>query len=654
MSQLLPCVFSRQNPRTALIAATVVSAAAVLSYPGSAAAADTVAPPQSVAYKSTVKTVNGHQMTIWTKPANSGGAARIATANGHVWFAEQKTGKIVKFGLDGVADIFKIPGKKTRVRSVTSGPNNDIWFTGYNKGVVGRTTAAGQIQLFSAKVSKPKSQDMTLGLDGNLWFATNAGKLGSTTPGGETKLFKIKNKKKKPSALTVGGDGNIWFVQQAGKNGKKKKSGKKNLARMTPSGKMTEFQAKSRLRDSYGITTGPDGRIWFCDPERKRIGRVALNGRDLTYFKKGLKGTPISIVTGPDNQMYFGEKEGRIGRISVSGKISEFPIPGAAGTKKFPIQGLTVGPQGNVWFVNNRRSQVGKLRLLTGNVDCVKGVWNNLEACGWPGPDNTGYPAGKSLRNTSGRIINADNTVIEGEKITGGLVIDAKNVVVKNSWVIQSAGGVNASGVIKIEPGASVTIVRTTLDGSNATHAGIWYEGARLVARENNIYGVNDGIFSWDGDNYVIEDNYLHDFTEDAANGHVDGFQTEGASHGIIRHNVFDVQQDQTSAVAIWNGRRDSDDILIENNLMAGGGFTVYAHDYHPSSDNPTGGNSVTNVRILNNKFSTVHYPCVGVFGVWFVRGAPTDRWNRLGNVVLETQQNIDSSNPIVDGWECR
>jgi hypothetical protein len=233
-------------------------------------------------------------------------------------------------------------------------------------------------------------------------------------------------------------------------------------------------------------------------------------------------------------------------------------------------------------------------------------------------------------------------------------VIDAKNVTVKNSWIIESAGGVNASGVIKIEPGATATIQRTTLDGSNATHSGIWYEGASLVARENNIYGVNDGIFSWDADNFVIEDNYLHDFTENAGNGHVDGFQTEGASHGIIRHNVFDVQQDQTSAVAIWNGRRDSDDILIENNLMAGGGFTVYAEDYSPSGDNPQGGYSVTNIRILNNKFSNGRYSCVGFWGVWYPRGAPTDGWNRLGNVVLETQQNIDSSNPIVNGSECR
>ena len=214
-------------------------------------------------------------------------------------------------------------------------------------------------------------------------------------------------------------------------------------------------------------------------------------------------------------------------------------------------------------------------------------------AAGWPGPSNSGYPPGTQLVNTSGRTIRTDNTVIDGEKITGGLVIAAKNVTVRNSWIISSFGtgqAVNGTGVVKVESGASATIERCTLDGSNRTHAGIFYQGASLVARGNNIFGVNDGIFSWDGDNFTLEDNYLHDFTTETSNGHIDGFQTEGASHGVIRHNTFDVSQSQNAALSIWNSRRNSDDISVDNNLMTGGGFTVYAEDYSPSEQSPAGG----------------------------------------------------------------
>jgi len=295
--------------------------------------------------------------------------------------------------------------------------------------------------------------------------------------------------------------------------------------------------------------------------------------------------------------------------------------------------------------------------------DCVRKVWSNLVACGWPGPGNTGYPAGTSFTQTkdSTYTVTADNTVIDGWRVTGGIEVAAKNVTIRNSWVTKSAGGANGSGVVNVHPGKSATIEHNLLDGLNATHSCIWHEGSSMTARYNNCQGVNDGVFSWatttgvdgTGDNFDIEDNYLHAFTTQAANGHIDGYQTEGAKNGVLRHNTFDVTQDQDSDVAIWNSRKTSDNILVEHNLLAGGGFAVYAEDYNPSEASPAGGYSVKNIRFTNNVFSTVHYGCVGNWGVWFTRGAPTDQWNRNGNVVLESGQNIDNGNPTNKGVVC-
>ncbi len=300
------------------------------------------------------------------------------------------------------------------------------------------------------------------------------------------------------------------------------------------------------------------------------------------------------------------------------------------------------------------------------NTDCTHDVWHHLEACGWAGPENTGYPAGAVLKATTGRTITVDDTVIDGEKITGALRIAAKNVTIKNSWIISDFSNLgagrllNGTGVITIEPGANATILHCTLDGSNATHAGIWHAGTSMTAIANNIYQVNDGIFSWSdrssptaGWNVTIQDNYLHDFTTLAANGHIDGYQTEGASHGIIRHNTFYITQPQNAAVSIWNSMRDSDDFLIDNNLAAGSGFLMYAEDYSPSEQNPGGGYSVTNIVHTNNRFSTALYPCAGYYGVWYQRGVPTDGWHRSGNMILETGERIDFSNPHVNGRRC-
>lgn len=295
---------------------------------------------------------------------------------------------------------------------------------------------------------------------------------------------------------------------------------------------------------------------------------------------------------------------------------------------------------------------------------CGAQVWQHLAACGWPGPGNTGYPAGQVFGRTvnGAYTVTQDGTVIDGWRVTGGIAVRAKNVTIRNSWITSDFKGANGSGVVNVNPGASATVEHNLIDGLNATHACVWHEGSAMTARFNECRGVNDGMFSWattegqdgTGDNFHIEDNWLHGFTTAAANGHIDGYQTEGARHGVIRHNTFDVSQDQDSAVAIWNSRKTSDDILVEHNLMAGGGFAVYAEDYSPSEASPAGGYAVTNIRFVNNVFSTIHFGCVGNWGVWYVRGAPTDGWNRSGNTVLETGEKIDTRNPTNRGSECR
>src|SRR5262249_23325791 len=112
---------------------------------------------------------------------------------------------------------------------------------------------------------------------------------------------------------------------------------------------------------------------------------------------------------------------------------------------------------------------------------CASGgprLWANLDACGWPGPRNTGYRAGTVSTNTSsGRIVTTGHTVIEGERISGRLIVRATNVTIRNSFISWDGGGASGRGVIVIAPGASATIDHVEIDGLNRTHACIWHEG---------------------------------------------------------------------------------------------------------------------------------------------------------------------------------
>lgn len=298
-------------------------------------------------------------------------------------------------------------------------------------------------------------------------------------------------------------------------------------------------------------------------------------------------------------------------------------------------------------------------------------LWSHLARCGRAGSGNTGprmkacpgglKPMGSAI--TDQITVSKDGASITCKQITGCLTIDATGVLIKHVRISCSSGSTgeeaNGTGVIKVLGGAEVKIARTDIDGQRAVHSCIWHEGARMVAVRVDCRGVNDGIFAWSepgGDNFTIRRSYFHDLTTATANGHVDGFQTEGAANGRIVGNTYlmttDNDDEATSAIAIWNSFRDSRNIVVADNLIAGGGFAVYAEDYSPSEDAPEGAYVTENISFSDNAFSQRLFGCVGVFGVWF-RVGPTDGWQRSGNYVLETGESVDGGNPRFQGREC-
>jgi hypothetical protein len=67
---------------------------------------------------------------------------------------------------------------------------------------------------------------------------------------------------------------------------------------------------------------------------------------------------PGDIKVGFDGNLWFSESEtNKIGRITPSGQITEFPIP----TPNSSPQGLTRGPDGNVWFTEFNANGIGSI-----------------------------------------------------------------------------------------------------------------------------------------------------------------------------------------------------------------------------------------------------------------------------------------------------
>lgn len=157
--------------------------------------------------------------------------------------------------------------------------------------------------------------------------------------------------------------------------------------------------------------------------------------------------------------------------------------------------------------------------------------------------------------------------------------------------------------------GARVTVQDSEFRGPAGTWIRNSYNGDHLTVRRNDFSGMANAV-EFNVGYEVVEDNYVHDFSTVSADQHADGLQTDGASHAVVRHNTVLLNNvaGATGAIALFGG----DDILVERNKVAGGGYTIYP-----------GGATSKDVRFLDNCFSTMFNPGKaqsGAYAPWYLR----------------------------------
>ena len=150
-----------------------------------------------------------------------------------------------------------------------------------------------------------------------------------------------------PDGITTALDGNLWFTDVGG-----------NIVRMTRSGQTAVFRLPSA--DSFpfptDITNGPDGSLWFTEANGGNIGRVTLSGA-ITEFPIPNPDWFSGIAPGWDGNLWFGSRtNGLVGRITRAGVYTGFVIPPADGTHD-PIA-ATIGPRRSVWISDEASSVI--------------------------------------------------------------------------------------------------------------------------------------------------------------------------------------------------------------------------------------------------------------------------------------------------------
>jgi hypothetical protein len=228
-----------------------------------------------------------------------------------------------------------------------------------------------------------------------------------------------------------------------------------------------------------------------------------------------------------------------------------------------------------------------------GRLSAAKSATQNLADAPPKFPDatTTGVPAGTVLTDSGSITTTVSGQVISARNITNGSVtINHNNCILEKSKV---KGG--AFFTVNVKQGVTGTIVQDCEIDSNGVGGSCGINGTGTLLR-NNIHDTENGInLNGPGPN-VIEDNYIHDLRA-GGSPHFDGIQIDGGVNDtVIRHNTVLNPANQVSAVMIDNYWGAIDDILVENNYLAGGVFTVYCSAQFRTNA------PVTNVRFVSNR----------------------------------------------------
>ncbi|MGO8950873.1 MAG: Virginiamycin B lyase [Ktedonobacterales bacterium] len=288
--------------------------------------------------------------------------------DGAIWFSafdwQTLVGSIGRITSDCHLTEFSL-GSHMGPWAITLGPDGNLWFAGDLDHQVGRITPQGAITYFPDADSPAEA--IITGPDGNLWLSEpGSGDIARLTPSGHITQFHVPYDPTVPTEpkttaepwyLTAGPDGAVWFTETEGNQ----------VGRITPSGSITQFHTPttSQLfgRALGGITTGPDHALWFAesgyDGDQGRIARMTTSGAFHDYPLAQNSETPTTVVAGPDGALWYTEFLHNIGRITVAGAVSEFPLPG-----DLDAATMCVGPDHTLWFGANTANYGGQIGRL--------------------------------------------------------------------------------------------------------------------------------------------------------------------------------------------------------------------------------------------------------------------------------------------------
>ena len=327
--------------------------------------------------------------SFFTLPAGEAGHPIAAGRDGAMWFFVDDNGLFAArmSPSGGQTQRFAMP-PGSMPHALTAGPDGNLWYAG--DGRIGRLTPAGQVSEFP--IPAPRATGIVAGPDGALWVAAGSLVLRVTPQGA---MSPIAAASAQSHGIAVGGDGALWVA------------GGPSLTRVSTDGRATRVPLPGNLPADGGITAAADGSLWYSSAAATAVSRVEPGSGQVRRF--AVIGRPVDLVRGPGSANLWISTQNDFGgswitRMATRSfgpsrprgwscrgqnpaacwfRISNVPLGdvrrfNAHGTPR----GVTVGPDGNVWYTEGRR--IGRIIPFRGALPCYQRVTRNHNfGCGF-------------------------------------------------------------------------------------------------------------------------------------------------------------------------------------------------------------------------------------------------------------------------------
>ena len=232
-----------------------------------------------------------------------------AATNDSVWVTDRGTDRILRLDPSGVVWSTRAPTPDAGLAGIVGQDDGSAWFVEERADAIGRIDILGRVTEFApgAVGGEPSS----IASDGtSVWFALPGARAIAYARGGDSQpgLVRFDDPLAAPTDVSVGDDGCLWFADPA----------RRVIGRLARSGTVDEFVPSEDLRPTR-VSADHRGGCWFTVQHRASIARVDADGRIATIDIPGDRGVPVAIAAAPSGGVWLALDSGHLVRFRDPG-----------------------------------------------------------------------------------------------------------------------------------------------------------------------------------------------------------------------------------------------------------------------------------------------------------------------------------------------